>query len=82
MCELSENEIRFNAALLAERDRLRERESALLKANNETEEKRRETARQLAVANTTIHALQEVLHSREETIYILRNQIHAQSYLS
>lgn len=71
MCELSESEIRVNAAVLAERDRLKERESFLLKANNETEEKRRDTARQLAVAQSTIRALQEALHNRDESFRLL-----------
>ena len=75
MCERSENEIRVNAAVLAEHDRLKERESFLLKANNETEERRRETARQLAVAQSTIRALQEALHNRDESLRLLRNDI-------
>ena len=75
MSQISEDEIRVNAVVLADRDRLREREDFLLKANNETEEKRRETARQLAIAQSTIRALQEALHNRDESIRLLHDDI-------
>jgi hypothetical protein len=75
MCEISETEIRVNATLLADRDRLRERESFLIRANQETEDKRRETVRQLDVAKSTIRALQEALHNRDESIRLLHDQI-------
>ena len=75
MTAISEPEIRLNAALLSERDRLRDRESFLLKANNQTEERRRGTARELQVARSTIQALQEALHNRDQSIQLLRDQI-------
>lgn len=75
MTDISEPEIRLNAALLSERDRLRERESFLLKAHNETEKRRRGTVRELEIARSTIQALQEALHNRDESIQLLRDQI-------
>jgi hypothetical protein len=72
MSDISESEIRVNAAVLSECDRLRQRETFLLRANQETEDKRRETVRQLAVARSAIQALQEAIYSRDESIRLLQ----------
>ena len=76
MSEMTETEIRVNATILAERDRLQERETFLLNTNQATEDKRREAVRQLGVARSTIQALQETVYTRDQSIALMHKGVY------
>jgi hypothetical protein len=61
-------DLELNAVVVMEVRRLKSREEYLLAENNKTEEHRRQTARDLAVALATIRGLQEALFDRNNEI--------------